>query len=65
MIHEEVKGYIEEQREVLTNEKSEEEEDDEEKEETETEPAMWALGKFGEVLRIAQTLKQKNHGRQR
>lgn len=68
MIDKEVEEHIEEHREVLTNEelenlfKSSTEEEEAEEEETETEPAMWTLEKFGEMFRIAQTLKEKNHG---
>jgi hypothetical protein len=56
---------VEEHREVLPNEELEElvksstEEEEAEEEETETEPAMWTLKKFGEMYRIAQTLKEK------
>jgi hypothetical protein len=65
MIDEEGEEHIEEHREVLTNEELEElvksspEEEEAEEEETETEPAMWTLEKFGEMFRIAQTLKEK------
>jgi hypothetical protein len=61
VINEQVGEHIEEHQEVSMNEELEDlvKSSTKEEKETEVEPAVWTLENFGEVLRMAQNLK--NH----